>query len=155
MFDGNKVQQEILKDAFRNNNFSWHYRDIENNKIAVTNGYAMAIIPDYMMYLDKEKILWKSRLDNLSAIKSLLNDDEMPDVDMVGILEERVSGKKVRLCIFNNRANGERIYVNKRYVDWFANGRSITFKGCKKGKRIFVYDAQELVGVIMIINRKE
>lgn len=152
MFDGIKVQQEILKSIQKYKNFDWYYAKTDNRSF-VTNGFALAIIPNYTMYLSRDTITWKGGLQD-NTIKALLNDDGMPNIDFIGIYEELDSGKKVKLCVFNNEENNEKMYVNKCYVDWFGNVNDLTFKGNKKGKRVFVYNAGELIGVIMMV-RKE
>lgn len=121
-----------------------HYKD----KYTVTDGYKAWFVPDCQFYLKEECF---SKPLSESFVKGLTPDYYKVDLLKKTGVEKRFD--KITAVELKNPED-ETIWINKIAMKFF--DKEATFKGTDKRSVIYVYEKEELVGVIMpFIPRKK
>lgn len=115
-----------------------------NEQFGVTvDGYYMVLINDCDFPFDPNKI----KGNNLD-VKQFLNFN-FKDAQLSSNIKV-IEGKKECVEIKNESEN---VYINRKYLDFF--DKTCTFRIDGKTKPVYVYENEELVGLIMPVRVKE
>lgn len=147
-----KLQQELLKaaesrDGPKHKQFDVHYSIINDRIWVFPHAFFGMGIPLDKFYLDVDKI-WKDT--SPLACGWILKDAEnaKPAVDTNTSVILKTEKKSVHKFIVND----ESIFVNEKYLNYFNDS---CFKGTNGKSPLFVYEFDELVGMILPIKLKE
>lgn len=152
-----KVQQDLLKMADARD--SWKHRPFNvpwfqaDEKIWVCFDSVICLgIPYKQFYLNREQI-FKDALsfDGGKIIEMAENIINAEDTKTV--IEAKNNGKKMKLHIFQLE-NDSKIYINDDFMKYF-DSEDIMFGGISKKNPLFVYEHEELVGIIFPVNHNE
>ena len=148
-----KLQKKIMDDydkkIMKNKSFPWFcYIDDEKKEIAVTQGHAMAFIPQELFYLNADEIL-----ASFNAKGIIGGSGDTQSAELTNTIE--VLGKySCRLII--NIETEEVIAVDEKLLTTFFDIDDCYFTASKPNAPVFLWNkySDELVGLILPVSRK-
>lgn len=150
-----KVQQNLLKmadarDGWKHKDFNIYYFITEDKVWIIPKGQWIIGIPKNQFYLDIDKI-WKDvkPLQGETFLKS--TRDLKPVVDTNSIVQVTIFQKKMNLHKF--MVDDKTIYVKEERLKFFDTDSH--FEGSDSRSPLYVYENNELVGLILPVNYKE
>lgn len=150
-----KVQMDLLKaadgrDGYKKKNFNIPYFITEDKVWVCPSGEWMIGIPKVLFYLDNEKI-WKDTRPFIgeNLIKNLYDLETATDTHIIIDVEE--GNKKIQLHKF--KVKNEAVFVREKDLKYFEP--DATFRGSKRKSPIYVYELDELVGILCPVNYEE
>lgn len=150
-----KVQMDLVKaadgrDGWKKKNFNIPYFITEDKVWVCPDAVWMMGIPKGLFYLDKEKI-WKDTkpFQGENFIKNLY--DLEPATDTHIIMDVEQDNKKMKLHKF--KMKDEVVFVQENILNYFEP--NATFRGTKHNAPLYVYELDEVVGMILPVNYKE
>ena len=150
-----KVQQNLLKaadarDGWKHKDFNIYYFITKDKVWMCPKGEWIIGIPKNQFYLDIDKI-WK----DINPIRgeTFLKDtgDLKPAVDTNSIFQVSIFQKKMNLHKF--MVDDKAIYVKEDRLKFFEPDAH--FEGTNGRSPLYVYEGNELVGLILPVNYKE
>ena len=145
-----KVQQNLLKDALSKKAKNFYFGAWEEKELVViSEGHVIWLIPKSKFVFDTEK-LKELGVKELSTIKNMISPDH--DLQDVGSLsgDMRILAGTLAVKVEGNEGHA---WVNSAYLNEFDKDR--TFKISKTNGPVFVYENEELVGLILPIKMNE
>lgn len=150
-----KVQQNLLKaadarDGWKHKDFHVAYSVTDNRVWVCPEGCWMMGIPKDQFYLDVDKI-WKDFQP--FKTETFLKDtwDLKPAVDTNTTIQVTEFKKKLNLHKFV--VDGEEVYIQEKYLEFF--DPDAHFEGRNSKAPLYVYENDELVGLILPVNHKK
>lgn len=150
-----KVQQNLLKaadarDGWKHKDFHVAYSVTDDRVWVCPEGYWMIGIPKDQFYLNVDKI-WKDFQP--FKTETFLKDtwDLKPAVDTNTTIQVTEFKKKLNLHKFV--VDGEEVYIQEKYLEFF--DPDAHFEGRNSKAPLYVYENDELVGLILPVNHKK
>lgn len=149
-----KLQTDLMKaanarDGWKHKNFDVPYFEANDRVWVCPEGYWMMGIPKYQFYLDIEKI-WKDALPFKG--EQFLKDADYTDYadDTRSSHQVEINGVKMNLHKF--MVKSEEVFIKEEHLKYFEP--DAVFKGTGHKKPLFVYELNELVGMILPVNKR-
>lgn len=153
LMDYTKIQQDIIKAAGTR---CYLMGRTHNGWIGVClNNSGILFMPKQMCFLDIEAVNEANKSMGLQEqfFKGYYDAANMADPIELTTEQKIVKESKKPLAVFVN-ANGEKIYVNTAYLDIFKTGVMIHYKGTDYKSPVFIYSAEELIGLVLPVNTR-
>lgn len=149
-----KIQQDLLKavEARETKGKSFIYPYFEtNDKIFICpEGHFFVAIPKFRFYLDK-KMVFKEQ-SPVNGEKVINADGLQTAIDTHTTQSINVYSEKMKLHKFT--IGDEAVFVNEVRLKYF-DLKNSTFKGTNRKSPIYIYEDEELVGIVLAVNHKE
>lgn len=147
-----KIQEKMLKDAYERDTklkkFSYRYGETDEIIGITPDGYIMYFIPKKMLYINTEMIFKEIAPVKLNCFIDSQKDQK--DVIMTNQIE--ITDNKVRVRLFKTVESSENIWIDEKLLKYFDLKRS-SFKGMNGRSPLFVYEYENLVGIILPVSR--
>lgn len=147
-----KIQEKMLKDAYERDTklkkFSYRYGETDEIIGITPDGYIMYFIPKKMLYINTEMIFKEIAPVKLNCFIDSQKDQK--DVIMTNQIE--ITDNKVQVRLFKTVESSENIWIDEKLLKYFDLKRS-SFKGMNGRSPLFVYEYENLVGIILPVSR--
>ena len=149
-----KFQQDLLKaaderDGWKHKLFNYPWFETDDKIFICPQGHYFIAILKVQFYMDKEKVF-----KNITPIngKSFLNPDNLQmATDRHTIV---VADVKAKMKLHKFVIGDEVIFLDENNLKYFDLEDS-TFKGTNRKNPIYIYENEELVGMVLPVNHKE
>ena len=149
-----KFQQDLLKaaderDGYKHKFFNYPWFETDDKIFICPQGYYFIAILKVQFYMDKEKVF-----KNITPIngKSFLNPDNLQmatDTHTIVVADVKAKMKLHKFVI-----GDEVIFLDENNLKYFDLEDS-TFKGTNRKNPIYIYENEEMVGMVLPVNYKE
>ena len=149
-----KFQQDLLKaaderDGWKHKLFNYPWFETDDKIFICPQGHYFIAILKVQFYMDKEKVF-----KNITPIngKSFLNPDNLrmaTDTHTIVVADVKAKMKLHKFVI-----GDEVIFLDENNLKYFDLEDS-TFKGTNRKNPIYIYENEELVGMVLPVNHKE
>ena len=147
-----KLQNDLLKKAY---NRDYNYKKDDTgvysvceyectNYLAYSDKHAVYMIPEFLLYIDINKIFPG---EPTKALDRIINNSK--DVNLVEVLDTDTikMQDKSKLHIF--KIDDEEIYVDEKLLKYFDFKNDISFFGAGKKSPIYVFEQDILMGLVL------
>ena len=147
-----KIQEKMLKDAYERDTklkkFSYRYGETDEIIGITPDGHVMFFIPKDKVYVNTDMIFKESIPVKLNCFIDSQKDQK--DVLMTNQIE--IIGNKIQVRLFKTVESSENIWIDEKLLKYFDLKRS-SFKGMNGRSPLFVYEYENLVGIILPVSR--
>lgn len=139
-----KIQQELIKDVLNDKKSPDWYIEIVNDEVLITEGHVIYIIPanEFMLHPDK---LQEKGVKMINIDTMLKNYKEAQCAERTGKLLQLKNGTVIEL-----KCGEELIYINPKLIKHF--DKDCEFEGTTYKAPVYIYEENELVGVVSPVN---
>ena len=136
------AQVEVLKEALKKKNVVIY--GVLLDSVIMGSSFRLYIIPKKECGIDLTSVDSNNvKIIQESTLKCFINDDKYTSVMLMD--DKKVVGKKT-LRVFSN--GNENIYVDEYLIKYFDLEKS-TFKGRNRKSPIYIYEDDNMVGVVL------
>ena len=151
-----KFQQDLLKaaderDGWKHKLFNYPWFETDDKIFICPQGHYFIAILKVQFYMDKEKVF--KNTTPLNGGKSFLNPDNLQmatDTHTIVMVDKNKAKMKLHKFVIGD----EVIFLDENNLKYFDLEDS-TFKGTNRKNPIYIYENEELVGMVLPVNHKE
>ena len=151
-----KFQQDLLKaaderDGYNHKLFNYPWFETDDKIFICPQGHYFIAILKVQFYMDKEKVF--KNTTPLNGGKSFLNPDNLQmatDTHTIVMVDKNKAKMKLHKFVIGD----EVIFLDENNLKYFDLEDS-TFKGTNRKNPIYIYENEELVGMVLPVNHKE
>ena len=151
-----KFQQDLLKaaderDGYKHKLFNYPWFETDDKIFICPQGHYFIAILKVQFYMDKEKVF--KNTTPLNGGKSFLNPDNLQmatDTHTIVMVDKNKAKMKLHKFVIGD----EVIFLDENNLKYFDLEDS-TFKGTNRKNPIYIYENEELVGMVLPVNHKE
>ena len=151
-----KFQQDLLKaaderDGYKHKLFNYPWFETDDKIFICPQGHYFIAILKVQFYMDKEKV-FKNITPINNTGKSFLNPDNLQmatDTHTIVVTDVKAKMKLHKFVI-----GDEAIFLDENNLKYFDLEDS-TFKGTNRKNPIYIYENEELVGMVLPVIHKE
>ena len=151
-----KFQQDLLKaaderDGWKHKFFNYPWFETDDKIFICPQGHYFIAILKVQFYMDKEKVF--KNTTPLNGGKSFLNPDNLQmatDTHTIVMADKTKAKMKLHKFVIGDEA----IFLDENNLKYFDLEDS-TFKGTNRKNPIYIYENEELVGMVLPVNHKE
>lgn len=152
-----KFQQDLLKaaderDSYKHKFFNYPWFETDDKIFICPQGHYFIAILKVQFYMDKEKV-FKNITPNNNYEKSFLNPDNLQmatDTHTIVMVDKTKAKMKLHKFVIGD----EVIFLDEKLLKYFDLEDS-TFKGTNGKSPIYIYENEELVGMVLPVIYKE
>lgn len=137
------AQVEVLKEALKKKNTVIYGVLLDN--VIIGNGSVLYIIPKKKCGVDLTNIDGNVNIVPETTLKNIINDNQYENITLMDY--KKVAGNKT-LRVF--RKGDENIYVDESLIKYF-DLKNSTFKGHNSKSPIYIYEDDNMVGLVLPI----